>query len=83
MKRDITFKTLGVRVEYTYFPAEPPYKYDADLAGYPGSDDKVEISSVYIRVTNHTVSLTSFFEETGLIYALEEQLLKEIHEEND
>jgi hypothetical protein len=83
MKRDITFKTLELRVEYSYFPGEPPYKYDADLAGYPGSDDKIEISSVYIRITNHTVNLTSFFEETGLIYTLEEQLLKEIHEEND
>ena len=84
MTRDITFKTLEVRVEYTYFPAEPPYKYDGDLAGNPGKDDKVEISSVQIRIYKNTRKcITSFFEETGLIYALEEQLLKEIHEEND
>ena len=83
MKRDITFKTLEVRVEYTYFPVEPPYKYDADLAGNPGTDDKVDISSISIRNRVMTIPLTSFFEETGLIYALEEQLLKEIREEND
>jgi len=83
MTRDIIFKTLEVCVEYTYFPAEPPYKYDGDLAGNPGTDAKVDISSIYIPMADNRVILTSFFEETGLIYALEEQLLKEIHEEND
>jgi len=83
MTRDIIFKTLEVCVEYTYFPAEPPYKYDGDLAGNPGSDAKVDISSISIRNRVMTISLTSFFEETGLIYQLEEQLIKEIQAEND
>jgi len=83
MTRDIIFKTLEVCVEYTYFPAEPPYKYDGDLAGNPGTDAKVDISSIYLRLLNITIGLTSFFEETGLIYQLEEQLIKEIQAEND
>ena len=83
MKRDITFKTLELRVEYTYFPGEPQEKYSGDLDGYPGSESKVEISSVYIRVANHTIILTSFFEEAGLIYQLEEQLIQEIELEKE
>ena len=80
----ITFNTLEVHVEYIYIPGESQERYSGNLDGYPGSTPKVDISSVYLRVNkNYTVSLTSFFEETGLIYKLEDQLLKEIEEEND
>lgn len=83
-KRTIIFNTLELRVEFEYIPGEPQERYSGDLDGYPGSDSKVEISSVYIRVNgNYSVPLTSFIEESGLIYKLEEQLKKEIEEEND
>jgi hypothetical protein len=82
-KRSITFKTLDVTVEYEYIPGEPPDKYDGDMAGYPGIDSKLEISSVYIRLRKAILPLTSFFEESGLIYKLEEQLKKELDEEDD
>jgi len=83
-KKDITFNTLEIRVEYTYTLAEPQQKHSGDLDGYPGSDSSVEISDIYLRVNgNYTVKLLSFFEESGLIYKLEEQLKKELDEEND
>jgi len=76
-KRTITFNTLEVTVEYDYIPAVLP---DNDN---PGADSKVEISKVYISVYMQNIPLTSFFEESGLIYKLEEQLKKELDEEDD
>jgi hypothetical protein len=75
--RDITFNTLEVTVEYDYTPAVPS---DNDN---PGDDSKVEISSIYIYLREAILPLTSFFEESGLIYKLEEQLKKELDKDND
>lgn len=81
-KKDITFNTLEVTVEYDYIPAEPQQKYSGDLDGYPGADSKVEISSVYIhQLFQSDIPLTSFFEESGLMYKLEEQLKKELDDD--
>jgi hypothetical protein len=86
-KRNVTFNTLEVMVEYDYIPAEPQQKYSGDLDGYPGADSKVEISSVYIHQFyprfEDDMSLTSFFEESGLMYKLEEQLKQEIDKGDD
>lgn len=76
-KKAMTFNTLCIKVDFQYIPAEPS---DGD---YPGADSKVEISEVYFWLRPVKIPLTSFFEESGLMYKLEEQLKKELDEEDD
>ena len=71
MRKSITFLTLEIEVEFDYQPEEKQVRYYPDGSGYPGCDAKVEISNIYFKGDD----VTSFFEESGLIYRIEEQLL--------
>ena len=79
MKTLVNFKTLDVEVSFEHFPPEPPIKMYENGDGYPGSQEKIEISTIEYKGEN----ITSFFEETGLIYQLEAELLTQINSEQD
>lgn len=79
MKTLLTFKTLPLEVEFDYIPGEERVNNYGDGSGYPGSPASVEISNIYtnIFVTKEwNFDITSFFEENGLIYKLEEVILE-------
>ena len=71
MRKSITFLTLEIEVEFDYQPEEKQVRYYPDGSGYPGCDAKVEISNIYFKEND----VTSFFEESGLIYKVESELL--------
>ena len=79
MKQSIKFKTLEVEVEFDYTPLEEEVKYYENGDGYPGCNSKLEISNVYYCKND----ITSFFEETGLIYLLECTLLESLFNKDE
>jgi len=79
MRKSITFLTLEIEIEFDYQPEEKEVRTLSNGdPGYPGYPASVEVSNVYIGKTD----ITSFFEEIGLMYRLEEQILKEIINSN-
>lgn len=66
------FKDLDVKVEYDYQPEEPQVRYYKDDSGYPGCDASLEVSKVF----HQGVDITAFFENVGLIYDLESEILE-------
>jgi len=75
MRKSITFLTLEIEVEFDYQPEEKEVRTLSNGdPGYPGYPASVEISNIYFKGDD----ITSFFEESGLIYKLEEQILTEI-----
>ena len=78
-KISIGFKELDVEVEYDYQPEEKEVRYYSDGSGYPGCAASLEICNVW----HEGVDITAFFEEAGLIYQLEEQVMKNLNNRDD
>lgn len=81
MRTTLTFKTLPLEIEFEYIPGEERTMNYGDGNGYPGCGPKVDIARIYFKDYYSDINITSFFEETGLIYEIEEAILNELEKE--